>query len=421
MQNVIDFGAKGDGKTLDTAAIQAAIDAGGEVYFPKGVYITGTLYLQSNGGLNLSSGAVLRASHNREDYNADDFCPQNRVFVSESVTGAHLITAVNKKNIFIKGEGVIDGDSHYWVNESNKEEGAETFLPNPERPGQMIFLCECQNVSITDVNLRNGSYWHLFLHGCEDVKIRGINIKGEIHQYTNDGIDLDCCQRVTVSDCNIEVGDDALTLRGYDEPLLSSRTCEDVVINNCVLRSYNAFAIRIGVGEGYIRNCSFSNLAIHGSNHAIGITSRFSPQRANGVKVENISFNNVTAKVRRFFEIRTNNRDGFPPFENECYIRNINISNVFAECEVSSYIYSYEKGKVYDVNFQNVNMLYGGVGPAPERNTEGVWGCLSTENAIEIHDSEKITFKNCSIKFKDTATGWKKELELFNSRQINYL
>lgn len=65
MQNVLDFGAKGDGKTLDTAAIQAAIDAGGEVYFPEGTYLSGTLYLKSGGGLNLAAGAVLRASHDR--------------------------------------------------------------------------------------------------------------------------------------------------------------------------------------------------------------------------------------------------------------------------------------------------------------------------------------------------------------------
>ena len=119
MQNVLDFGAKGDGKTLDTAAIQAAINAGGEVYFPKGTYISGTLYLKSGGGLNLAAGAVLRASHDRADYNADDFCEQNSICGQEIGTGAHLIVAVEQENIFIKGEGIIDGDSHYWMNETN--------------------------------------------------------------------------------------------------------------------------------------------------------------------------------------------------------------------------------------------------------------------------------------------------------------
>ena len=144
MQNVLDFGAKGDGKKLDTAAIQAAIDAGGEVYFPKGTYISGTLYLKSGGGLNLSSGAVLRASHDRADYNADDFCEQNVAFSQETVTGAHLIVAVEQENIFIKGEGIIDGDSHYWINESRMVPGEDAFAPHPDRIAQMIFFANAK-------------------------------------------------------------------------------------------------------------------------------------------------------------------------------------------------------------------------------------------------------------------------------------
>ena len=72
MNNVLDFGAEGDGKTLDTKAIQAAIDAGGTVYFPKGEYLTGTLFLKSNGGLHLEDGAVIKASTNKADYNESD-------------------------------------------------------------------------------------------------------------------------------------------------------------------------------------------------------------------------------------------------------------------------------------------------------------------------------------------------------------
>ena len=78
MNNVLDFGARGDGIAKDTAPVQAALDAGGIVFFPPGTYLCGTLYLRSNGGLELSPGAVLLACPDREDYNADDFCPQNR-------------------------------------------------------------------------------------------------------------------------------------------------------------------------------------------------------------------------------------------------------------------------------------------------------------------------------------------------------
>ena len=117
MRSVKDYGAVGDGIALDTKAIQDAIDDGGMVYIPDGIYRTGTLYLKSNGGLNLAAGAVLVASHERNDYNADDFCPQNRVFAEEYVTGAHLICAIEQENIVIEGHGTIDGQGNFRMNE----------------------------------------------------------------------------------------------------------------------------------------------------------------------------------------------------------------------------------------------------------------------------------------------------------------
>ena len=141
-KNVKDYGAKGDGITLDTEAFQKAIDAGGMVYVPEGEYIVGTLYLKSNGGLHLATGSVLKGSHRREDYNADDFCVQNRAAVSEWATGAHMIVALEQKNIVIEGHGTIDGQGNYWMNEKNTIPGYPVvedrdYKPNPERPGHI--------------------------------------------------------------------------------------------------------------------------------------------------------------------------------------------------------------------------------------------------------------------------------------------
>ena len=105
--DVKEFGAVGDGVTKDTQAIQAALDAGGLVFFPPGTYLSGTLHLRSGGGLLLSPGATLLASPDPEDYNKDDFCPQNRVFQTEIVSGRHLIAAVEVKDIAICGGGRI--------------------------------------------------------------------------------------------------------------------------------------------------------------------------------------------------------------------------------------------------------------------------------------------------------------------------
>jgi len=151
MLNVKDFGAVGDGVTKDTAAVQRAVNAGGMVNFPPGTYLCGTIYLKSHGGIHLESGAVLLASPDREDYNADDFCPQNRVFVSEHVTGAHFIVAAEQTDITICGEGCIDGNrqSFYGAkeppcrDEENSKFSLDDIIQNKNwRPGQMIFLCE---------------------------------------------------------------------------------------------------------------------------------------------------------------------------------------------------------------------------------------------------------------------------------------
>ena len=292
----------------------------------------------------MESGAILKASHNRCDYNADDFCPQNSVFSAEYVTGAHMITAVEQENIFIKGEGIIDGDSHYWMNDSKRFENSITFEPNAERPSQMIFICECKNVKITDVSLRYGSYWHLFLHGCEDVTVRGLNIKGEICQYTNDGIDIDCCRRVTVSDCIIETGDDGLTLRGNNKKLKNKIHCEDVTVSNCIISSYGDYAIRVGVGLAPIKNCIFSNIRIFNSQCGIGMTACFSLYgTSTGTQIENISFNNFSISALRPIDLRLISQDGItltPP----CSINNSSLSDITAEGIRDNHLYGYENG-----------------------------------------------------------------------------
>ena len=175
MNSVRDFGAKGDGITNDTAAVQKAIDAGGMVFFPPGTYLCGTLFLKSNGGLHLDTGAALLASPDKNDYNADDFCVQNAVFTFENVSGAHFIVAVEQENITIEGPGRIDGNrkAFYEPPESWKKIWSS---PIEWRPGQMIYLCECTNVRVQQVELYNAPYWTCFFHGCEYVQITGVHI-----------------------------------------------------------------------------------------------------------------------------------------------------------------------------------------------------------------------------------------------------
>lgn len=299
------FGARGDGQSLCTAALQQAIDdchtaGGGTVVVPPGVYLTGTLHLQSHVTLHLSPGATLRGSPRREDYNPDEVFPENEAFRSESVTGAHLIIAYQAENVAITGEGTIDGNSAAFFEPLPPEEVTpgywrkhRNFPLRDWRPGQMVFFCRCRNVSVRDVSLVNAPYWTLFLLGCEAVRIRGLRIANPPQTQNGDGIDVDCCRDVAISDCLIQSGDDCITLRGNSRPLgEAAGPCENVVVSNCVL-STPCNAIRVGVGDGMVRDCTLNNLVIRESRTGINVVSWYSEFCAHGTRIENVAFSNL--------------------------------------------------------------------------------------------------------------------------------
>ena len=154
------------------------------------------------------------------------------------------------------------------------------------RPGQMVYLCECENVRISEVELNNAPYWTLFLHGCERVTIHGVRIWNDYKTHNGDGIDIDCCRYVTVSDCIIHSGDDCITFRGDDRKLKRKKPCEYITVTNCIVESRcNAF--RVGVGTGLIRNCTVSNVIISDGSAGIHVCSRYSSD-SEGATIENM-------------------------------------------------------------------------------------------------------------------------------------
>ena len=408
--NVKEFGAAGDGVAVDTRAIQRALDAGGIVYFPPGTYRTGTIYLRSRGGILLDARAVIQANPDLSDYNADDFCPQNRVLRDELVSGRHLIVAVEQQEITIAGEGRIDGNFSAWMNEPDPTFGVTPpfFKRHPERPGQMIYLCECTDVRIRDVELTNASYWHCFLHGCERVTISGVRIYGSPRVINNDGIDLDCCRHVTVSGCIILTADDSLTLRADFEPLKKPRICEYITVSNCVFSSDFANAIRVGVGNGEIRRCTFSNISISDSRTGICVASRYW-ERDRGVTVSDLDFNGLQLYARRPFCIKLDNQRTLnPPCARR--IGDLSFSNISGTAERSSYLTGNPEGKLEGITFRDLRLRYGGKGPAPDRDEHGHWGCSSTAAAFELENASGIEFRNVAIDWELDASGWRQDV-----------
>ena len=302
-------GAVGDGEHLDTDSLQEAIDechaaGGGVVLVPPGTYLTGTIYLKSGVNLHICAGATLRGSTRREDYCADDAFAENAASVVENASGAHLIVAYRAEHIAITGEGTIDGNGLAFFESLPPDEETTTYRDKHRnfpigdwRPGQMVFICRCTDVTVRDVTLINASYWTLFLLGCNRVRIRGLSISNHPQTPNGDGIDIDCCQDVTVSDCIITSGDDSITLRGNSRRLGEhAQPCRNVTVSNCVLSS-PCNGIRVGVGDGVIRDCTLSNIVIRESRNGISLNSAYSHRGAHGTCIENVHFSNIVMDV----------------------------------------------------------------------------------------------------------------------------
>ncbi len=303
--DVRDYGAVGDGLVKETFALQKAIDAcheagGGRVVLPAGQYLSGTIYLKSNVELHLANGAILQGSPDAHDYNAEDIFPENVAFHFENMTARHLIIAYQAENIAITGNGVIDGNSSAFF-EALPDDKTATYryksanYPIKEwRPGQMVFFCLCRNVKAHDLQLLNAPYWTFYLLGCQDVQIRGLKIENPPATANGDGIDLDCCRNVTISDCIIRSGDDSITIRA-NKNILGERAIasENIAVSNCVL-STPCNAIRVGVGDGEIRNCLFTNIVIAEASRGISLVSlyRKGKNSKHGSCIENIHFLN---------------------------------------------------------------------------------------------------------------------------------
>jgi polygalacturonase len=417
MRNVKDFGAVGDGKTSDTRAIQRAIDAGGEVLFPPGTYKSGTLYLRSHTGLRFEPGATLISGGDEEEWNDPHFCPQNRTSEREKNNGRHLIVAYQCEDVSIRG-GIIDGNSSYWLHEPDPQIPLYKLVP---RNGQLLFFCECRGVRVQDCEIRNGSYWHCFLHGCERITISGLHIHGDPLVGCNDGIDLDCCRFATVSDCIIQTADDAIAIRGNCKPLGDMlRPTEHITVTNCVLSASFANAIRLGVGNGVIRDCIFSNLILcrYGAGAGKGIEITASYTTDSGVDMEHITFENIRMDVARPFKITLANalvhRTGG---ENvAARIRDIDFRHIRGKTDLTSEVIGNQTGEISDLRFTDVRLDYYGKGPAPNLDERNYWGMESTASAFQFRNVKSAVFDRLRINWCANQNLWLHEAEMENSQ-----
>jgi hypothetical protein len=313
--DVTQFGAKSDGVTDNTAAIQKAIDecsaeGGGRVLVPGGgVYKTYTLSLKNNVELHIDRGATLKGGEDALKY--PEFAPTD-VWRSERAPRFNkraMFYTVGQTNVAITGSGTIDGNAEAFHRRVN---GRWERVSGTNITGRCIFFVGCQDVRFEDVKVYHPSGWSTWFLDCDRVQCRGVRIECH-HEFPNgDGLHFGGCRDVTVSDCIIDAQDDAIIVRTHQEQMKVPRPCERLAFANCVLRS-NACAIRFGwTGDGPIRDVTFDNIICDYSSQGVQILlppmcapENIDPPRGRGVvapkkdeilpfSVENVRFSNMS-------------------------------------------------------------------------------------------------------------------------------
>jgi len=368
--SIRDFGATGDGHTLDTSAIQKAVNTaaaagGGTVLVPAGSFLTDPFTLASGIDFHLDAGAVLRIDNDLNRY------PVSRKRYQDA------ITATDAHDLGISGTGVIDGQGAAWW---------QAFRDNPNmthRPYLIKFL-HCTRLKVTGVTLRNSPMFHLVTQNCTDVTIAGITIKSPEHAANTDGIDPSGWNFL-ITDCNIDTGDDDIAIKPAPG---SGRTPgnKHFVVKNCTFGHGHGMSVGGGSAGGLedllVDNCTFNQ-----TDYGI----RIKTVRGNGGLLKDCVYENLhlTAiqkspiSIMDYYPERNAPKDpateaAAPVTDRTPYNQNILIQNVTATgCPNAGILRGLPEAPLDGITFSNVN--------------------LSAETGMTIYHARNVKFINSTI------------------------
>lgn len=364
---VTDYGAVADGKTVNTKAIQSAIDkcassGGGAIVIPSGTFLSGAIFLKQGVNLLVEKDGVLKGTTNIDDYPMI----QTRWEGTEQPWTSAFINADGLADLDISGEGTIDGSGEEWVQKNpyrrppaqvGIDPSAVPPMPAARRGRpRLIGIQNSKRVRIADLNLHNQAVWCLFILYSEDVLAENLRITAEHNIPSSDGIDIDSSKRVRVNNVYIDVNDDCISIKsGKDaDGLRVNRPAEDIIIENSHF-AYGHGGVAMGSEtSGGIRNVEVRNCIADSDNWA---PIRFKTQPSRGGVVENITYRNMTLhETRQAFEFNLEWRmvpPIAPPAKVLPVVRNVKIINVSGDVQSVGIIHGLADSPIQGVTFEN--------------------------------------------------------------------
>jgi polygalacturonase len=391
--NITQSGAVGDGKTLNTKAIQSTIDQcaaakGGTVVIPQGRFLSGAIFLKPGVNLHLAQNAVLLGSTNIADYPEE----MTRIEGHFQVWIPALINAKSVNHLRIDGPGTIQGGgkpywSAFW---SRMAADKNTRNLDVKRP-RNLFIADSKDVRISGISLRQSGFWNMHLFRCRDVVVDGVDIRTPKRSPSTDGIDVDSCQNVTIKGCFISVDDDNIAIKGNKgTSALDDKTIppdKNILVDDCTFGLGNA-ALTVGSEATRVSNILMENCKLTGKEINRVLELKLRPdteQHYKNITVRNITVDNPAAHLisiapwTQYFDLKGK------PAPNQS-ASNITLSNITGTLKNFGLINGPAKSTVEDITFRNITLTL-------------------KSPAVITKNVRRLKFENVTINGKQVTTG----------------